>query len=81
LLLASCGGSGRRPCSIVNAAPDAGTIDGHHHWQHDSDGRPMERARNYCLTGPAPTSSLKITKSSDPTAIILDTKIWVVDKV
>lgn len=82
LLLASCGGSGRRSfVRIVNAAPDAGTIDVTINGNTILTAMAYGTGSNYFTEGPGTNISLKITKSSDPTAILLDTKIGFVDKV
>ncbi len=80
LLLASCGSSTRSFVRIVNAAPDAGTIDVTLNGTKILTAMAYGTGSNYFTEAPGTNISLKITDSSGTTTF-LDTKIGLVDKV
>ena len=80
LALASCGSSSTRSfVRILNASPDAGTIDVSIGGTKLVTAAAYGTATNYFTQKPGTTISLKITKSTDQ-SLLLDTKIGLIDK-
>ena len=82
-VLGSCGGSGRRSfVRIVNAAPDAGTIDVTINGNSILTGMAYGTGSNYFTEGPGTDISLKIVAAGAVGgSATLDTKIGLTDKV
>ena len=80
LLMPSCGSSHRSFVRFVHASPNAGNIDITLNGNKILSGVTYGTGSNYFTEAPGTTISLKITKSSDATSILLDTKIGLVDK-
>jgi hypothetical protein len=85
LLLASCGNSSARSfVRIVNAAPDAGTIDVTINGNKILTATPYGTGSNYFTEAPGTAISLKIVSSggvNGSTSATIDTQIGLVDKV
>ena len=82
-VLASCGSSTRSFVRIVNAAPDAGTIDVTINGNKILTATPYGTGSNYFTEAPGTTISLKIVSSggvNGSTSATIDTTIGLVNK-